>query len=334
MADEFARLKFDWIECVASDAALPANVSRLAIMICMHLNRKTISSRVGLDLLAMELGMSKRGVQKLVEALEKRGHVDVSRGGGGHAVSEYRPKLPIGYRPLLERVKEARQQSFSEASRGEQEFTSNKTGRGEQAFASNGNRGEPAFTSPDATEVNACSERGEQAFTQTLNRTHIPLKSPKTARDGDANFEWSAFEAAWRFNADDRRTAAKKSFEGLSGAERRLAIERAPAYSFRCADRGSKRRHASRWLRDKGFLDSSLSYPQPKARRLPSEPITTERGVFVRISSDQWRAWSRVDGNIPPLDTKFGVGCYRPSEWPPGMGSPVAQLASVPEPQP
>ncbi|MBM3578984.1 MAG: hypothetical protein FJX40_15380 [Alphaproteobacteria bacterium] len=348
MADEFARLKFDWIECVASDAEMPANASRLAIMICMHLNRRTGSSRVGLDLLAMELGMSKRGIQKLVEALERHGHIEISRGGGGRAVSEYRPKLPIGYRPLLERIRVAREKAFTEASRGEHAFTSNKTERGERAFTSKGERGEraftskgergePAFTSPDATEVNGCSERGERAFTQTLIRTLLPLKSPKDANDDDANFEWSAFEAVWQFEMNDRRCAAKKSFEGLSESDRRLAIERAPAYLRKCAERGSKRRHASRWLRDKGFLDAALSRPSPAAQRLASEPITTERGVFIRISTDQWRAWSRADGNIPPLNTKFGVGCYRPSEWPPGehgLTSPAPKAVEAAEHQP
>ena len=296
MRDDFAWLKTNWLECVANDAEVPPNASRFAIMICMHLNRRTRSARVSLDLLAMELRMSKRWLLRVVDVMERRGHIEVSRGGGGRAVNEYRLKLPIDYRPLLERIKEDREKSFSEASRGELAFTSVVPG-----------------------EVNDCSERGELAFTQTHNITHIPLKSPKNAYDDDVNFAWYAFEAVWQFEMNDRRTAAQKSFEGLTASERRLAIERASAYLRLCTERGSKRRHASRWLRDRGFLDPALSRSSPAAQRLPSEPITTERGVFIRISTDQWRAWSRVDGRLQALDTKFGVGCWRSSEWPPGI---------------
>lgn len=289
MSDDFAYLKSNFIEHVAFSAP---KATRLAVMLAMHLNRKSSTAEVSEELLAWELGVDQRSVRRQIGELVKHGLLSIDRRG---RCNLYRIALPSGYRPLLNRVNE------------------------ERATAPNRNR----------NRGHGCPQSGDRiADIGVQNSGHgcppnpyiepIPPIVPQNANDDDANFAWSAFEGVWKFETDDRRTAAKRTFEGLSGSERRLAIERAPAYLRRCAERRSKRRHASRWLRDRGFLDAALSRPSPAAQRLSSEPITTERGVFVRISTDQWRAWSRVDGNIPPLNTRFGVGCYRPTEWPSG----------------
>jgi hypothetical protein len=113
----------------------------------------------------------------------------------------------------------------------------------------------------------------------------------------------------------DRRAAARREFENLSAADQRLAIEQAPFYLRRCAA-GTKRCRASRWLREKLFQDAAVSRSTPRPQQSLSEAITTERGFFIRISSPQWREWSRVEGPLPTLDTEFGIGCFKVSEWP------------------
>lgn len=324
MRDDFAYLKSNFIEHVAFSVP---NATRLAVMLCMHLNRKSSTAEVSEDQLAWELGIDHRSVRRQIGALAKRKLLSIDRRG---RCNVYRIALPSDYRPLLNRVKDEReagnnclQNSGHECPASDIETPDN--------FVRYFGHGCPLSDHeiPDIRVQNSGHGCPPNPYIEP-----IPPIVPQNASDDHANFEWSAFERVWQFDTDDRRTAAKRSFEGLSGPERRLAIDRAPAYLRRCADLCRKRRHASRWLRDKGFLDTALSRPPPKAQRLPSEPITTERGIFIRISSEQWRAWSRVDGNIPALNTKFGVGCYKPSEWPPGMASPAAQPANVAERQP
>ena len=295
MRDEFGWLKTNWLECVAADASLPPNATRIAVMIAMHANRTTGTARVGIDLLSKEIGVTERGARKLIGALVERRHLVIATpGGGAQRTNEYRIVLPTGYQPLLSRVASWRRDGIP--------IHGPKPGTCVQGFGDK--NPEQAFRKPGT-----CVQG---------NPTNNPLPPiiPQNANDDDANFEWSAFEAVWQFNADDRRSAASRAFGGLSGPDRRLAIERAPAYLRRCAERGTQRRHASRWLRDQGFLDATLSRLTPLAPRHPSEPIVSERGVFIRISSPQWREWSRADGCLQALNTQFGVGCYRPTEWP------------------
>ncbi len=100
--DPYAFTK-NWLECIAFDDTLSHAACRVAIMIAMHRNRETRDARVGLDMIAAEAGMTKKGARGILQALAKRGLLRVSLGGGAKKTNVYLPILPNGYVPLLKR---------------------------------------------------------------------------------------------------------------------------------------------------------------------------------------------------------------------------------------
>ncbi len=68
MSDPFTARKFAWLEAVARDGDLRASASRLAIILAGFFNRKSGDAWPSMDTLADILGMTRRGVQKSVEA--------------------------------------------------------------------------------------------------------------------------------------------------------------------------------------------------------------------------------------------------------------------------
>ncbi len=69
MRDEFAYLKSNFIEHVAFSAP---SATRLAVMLAMHLNRKSSTAEVSEELLAWELGIDQRSVRRQISELVKR----------------------------------------------------------------------------------------------------------------------------------------------------------------------------------------------------------------------------------------------------------------------
>jgi len=233
MRDEFAWLKSNWLEAVAFDATLTESAARLAVMIAMHLNRKTGTAQVSIGLLAWELKKDERNVRKLIEQLLARGLLKAT-GGRGRGVSRvYQPMLPSGYRPLLERI----------AERSKKEgVTAEDTGR---------NR-----------PLSADQKAGDFIQNTGRNRPLNPYKYPFTrihARDGAAEaskgcrWTWEQFERVWRLPIEGEREAAERAFEGLAPAERVLAI------GYVCADResaeakGREPRSALAYLFERGW---------------------------------------------------------------------------------
>lgn len=93
MGDSFTARKFAWLEAVARDANLRASASRLAIVLSGFINRETGDAWPSIGRLAAELGMSERGVQKAVEALVEREHLDCHVGGGRSSTNRYEMRL-------------------------------------------------------------------------------------------------------------------------------------------------------------------------------------------------------------------------------------------------
>jgi hypothetical protein len=302
MGDKFTALKFRWLEGIAADPELPASAARLAIALNKHLNRKTWDAFPAVATLARAIRMTERRVQTLLQDLVKRGHLTIEAGGGRHATNRYRP-------------------IFKDADSCARPLDQKRPEKSSNFLPSSGRRNPEAHF--------GVSSRKNPKFAATKPRNHFhpnPYIEPCTPKVptgtlcDDAHSAWRSFESAWRFDMSDRRAAAKREFENLSAAERRLAIERAPTYLRSCAD-GRKRCRASRWLREKLFQDATVSPLTPRVQRSLSEAIATERGFFIRISSPQWREWSRIEGPLPTLSTEFGIGCFRPSEWPIGMSA-------------
>jgi hypothetical protein len=298
MGDKFTALKFRWLEGIAADPELPASAARLAIALNKHLNRKTWDAFPAVATLARAIRMTERRVQTLLQDLVKRGHLTIEAGGGRHATNRYRPILKDAD-PCPRLFDRKRPEKSSNILLGTER------------------------QNPEANYRVSRRKTLKRAALKPRNQFHpnpyIEPCTPKVPTDtssADASSAWQAFESAWRFDVSDRRAAARREFENLSAAEKRLAIEHAPTYLRRCAN-GRKRCRASRWLREKLFQDIAVSPLTPRVQRGLSETIATERGFFIRISSPQWREWSRVGGPLPTLDTEFGIGCFRPSEWPP-----------------
>jgi hypothetical protein len=297
MGDRFTALKFQWLERIAADFELPASATRLAVALNKHLNRKTWDAFPAVATLARAIGMTERRVQGLLQELVKHGHLTIESGGGRHATNRYRPV-------------------FTDADSCARPLDQKRPEKSSNFLPSSGRR------NPEGHFAVSSRKNPKLAASKPRNPVHpnpyIEPCTPKIPTDtscDDAHTAWRAFESAWRFDMSDRRGAARREFGNLSAAEKRLAIEQAPAYLRRCAD-GTKRCRASRWLREKLFQDAAVSPLTPRVQRSLSEAIATERGFFIRISSPQWREWSRVEGPLPTLNTEFGIGCFKMSEWP------------------
>jgi hypothetical protein len=289
MRDEFAWLKSNWLEAVASDATLTESAARLAVMIAMHLNRKTGTAQVSIGLLAWELKKDERNVRKLIEQLLARGLLKAT-GGRGRGVSRvYQPMLPSGYRPLLERVAER----------------SKKEG----VMAEDAGRNRP---------LSADQKAGD--FIQNTGRNHPPnpLKNPYTrahARGGAAEgskgsrWTWAEFELSWKNPLGGDRDAAQEAFEGLSPFERILVIGFVEAGRERAAERGSDPCGPLQWL-DEGFK-ACVPAIRPGRTRVAQGSVQFEAWDAV------WRA---AKGKGLPIDRR-GEWLVE-SEFPPGFGLP------------
>jgi hypothetical protein len=315
MGDKFTALKFQWLEGIAADIELPASATRLAAALNKHLNRKTWDAFPAVATLARAIGMTERRVQGLLQDLVNHGHLTIETGGGRHATNRYRPV-------------------FEDADSCAPSLDQKRWAKSSNSVSSAGRRNPEGHfgVSSRKTQKLAASKPRNQVHPNPYIEPCTP-KVPTDASCDDAHSAWRAFELAWRFDMSDRRAAARREFENLSAADQRLAIEQAPFYLRRCAS-GAKRCRASRWLREKLFQDAAVSQSEPRPQRSLSEAIPTDRGFFIRISSPQWREWSRVEGPLPTLNTEFGIGCFRPSEWPIGMDASAEPFLATTERSP
>lgn len=91
--DGFTAFRFEWLERIALDDALPPSASRVAIRLATkYLNRKMRIAWPAQSTLARELGLTVRGIQKVLGALADRGHLDITV-RKGHDSNIYRPIL-------------------------------------------------------------------------------------------------------------------------------------------------------------------------------------------------------------------------------------------------
>lgn len=90
-AGGFTLEKLDWIRQVAGDGELPPQAARLATVLAIDfMNSKSREAWPAVGTLANLLGVTPNTVRAAVAALERRGHLQVSPGGGRKNTSRYR----------------------------------------------------------------------------------------------------------------------------------------------------------------------------------------------------------------------------------------------------
>jgi hypothetical protein len=91
---QFTRLKFDWLEQVASDDGLPPQAPRIAILLASrYLNKDTLLANPSYETIADDLRIEENTAIATVRALINRGHMVIAipgRKGRGHS-NHYRP---------------------------------------------------------------------------------------------------------------------------------------------------------------------------------------------------------------------------------------------------
>jgi hypothetical protein len=85
---------FVWQERVAAAADLSPTLRLLALRLALHLNLKSGRCFVGHDTLAKGIGIERRSAMRLVAELERRGWLQVDRGGGRQKANGYRFIIP------------------------------------------------------------------------------------------------------------------------------------------------------------------------------------------------------------------------------------------------
>lgn len=91
MTNGFVAEKLAWLRQVAGDAALPPQAMRLAAILAIDfVNSRTREAWPAVGTLAELLGVTPNTTRSAIAALEHRGHLRVSPGGGRKNTSRYR----------------------------------------------------------------------------------------------------------------------------------------------------------------------------------------------------------------------------------------------------
>ena len=294
MSSDFYIFKSKWLECIGGDLDLPDSACRLALAIGRFLNSESADAWPSIATLANRTGHTERNIQRILKMLVQRGYLTISNGGGRGATNLLRPRmkgdsdLGEASRHRADYVKKPRPQSWGldEKPRPQSHPFTYKNG--------------------DSTVAKTPTVERPKPNEGTL--TSLPSKfAPAVVSSFDE------FERRWNWQPTESRGAARRAFDEVVSAEQQRAIDAVPSYVRECA-LGGERLSASRWLRGRCYLNLT---PIALSSRTAG-PIVTEHGVFVRISSAQWSAWRAAEGQLESVNTAFGVGCYRPTEWPPG----------------
>src|SRR5262249_46512381 len=97
-ASDRTKRVFAWLRQVCADDRQPANAFRLAfILVDKYVNTQGIAWPSQLTL-ALDMGITPRGVRKLLDGLVAGGHLEVQSGKGRKVTSTYRPLV----KPLAE----------------------------------------------------------------------------------------------------------------------------------------------------------------------------------------------------------------------------------------
>jgi hypothetical protein len=93
-ADDFTKRKFTWLDQVVADLSISPSAFRLTFILASRfVNRETGDGWPSQETLGQLVGITPRGIRKLVDQLISRGHLAVIRGHGPGNSSRYRPIL-------------------------------------------------------------------------------------------------------------------------------------------------------------------------------------------------------------------------------------------------
>lgn len=302
-----------WLDQVADDPAITAAGFRVAFAISRWFNRERHTTTGELqawpsqDEIASRARLTRRGVQKAIDALADQGHMSVIAGRGRG--------LRSTYEALVHELGEVASDVPENANEGSPFMGETANGR---SPISDGKR-----RTGRREKANDETRKGERLFAHNSDEKsddQIYPPSPQGGRgEGDASqSRWSRFEVAWRFeDLTDRKAPARAAFNRLTGDEQEAAIGNAPHYRDQCRIRSRRVCHAKTWLSERGW--------EAFADRV-GEVVAVAKTCFIEAGTPQAVAWSRhyelVHGRkmfVTEMNAPGGrkVGRYEDTEWPP-----------------
>jgi hypothetical protein len=157
--DEYTKDRFEWIDQVMADPELPASASKVAYVIAISLwrNKGTVTlvtpeikasdnvreAWIGTRNIAVKIAMSRFTVMDMVDRLEQRGHLEVTRGQRGRGHSNH-------YRL----VRKGARTSLLEGAKAEPRAKSRAKSRGAPANLSDGEKVSPHTSRGAPTHLN------------------------------------------------------------------------------------------------------------------------------------------------------------------------------------
>ncbi|KRE08881.1 hypothetical protein ASE61_04860 [Bosea sp. Root670] len=151
--------------------------------------------------------------------------------------------------------------------------------------------------------------------TESKQELHTPFP-PDPADD-----LWRALAEQWNWEPGESRAQAEAEFKRLSGADRRHAVAVAGEFIASRARAGRKRNYLKSFLRDRLFVDFTISHSGATAQP------TGGKEVFVAVGTDEYDAWQRAyraagKRGMPSSYHAGRDGWWRPSPFPPAGWRP------------
>jgi len=141
---------------------------------------------------------------------------------------------------------------------------------------------------------------------------------------------WAEFEAIWPWSETEPRDAAGAVWKRLGDAAKASALKSVSIFLAAVDEQQHKRPHARTYLRERrwtGLRDRAR--PAVVAARPRETPQDPARGFFLRIGSEQLKAWQAHElRSNPKFRFAFvrveglGQGVWRASEYPPTATGP------------
>lgn len=293
MADDSAQrtslaaFKFRWLRSVAQLAvrqAVPPSVGIIAIMIAELIDPKTWTIEASMQDLAEAVGMTPRGLRKIISALVKDKHLVVDVGRGRGVKNSFMPVLP-------DAVDQQKIGTPVPILRSE---------KAERSFPKTGTSVPPIHNIPFS----------------------LPY-SPKApiANDEEALLGFDQFKAVFPISPIDSRRAAQRAWNGLSEEDKRQAIEAAPHFVAEVRRVERKLCAPATFLRERRWEGFALKRDSAAPRDRRSEfwiaRGTAEYSAWITRARAQKRT---IPERQSSADGSFGF--WRRTKFPPGHQAP------------
>ncbi|RNJ50289.1 hypothetical protein [Methylocystis hirsuta] len=308
MADDSAQrtslaaFKFRWLRSVAQLAvrqAVPPSVGIVAIMIVELIDPKTWTIEASMQYLAEAVGMTPRGLRKIISALVKDKHLVVDVGRGRGVKNSFMPILP----DAVDQQKIGTPVHILRSEKPERSFPKSGTVV-------------PVFD----------SEKPERSFPKTGTSVppihNIPFSLPYSPKAPITNDEevllgFDQFEAVFPISPIDSRRAAQRAWNGLSEEDKRHAIEAAPHFVAEVRRVERKLCAPATFLRERRWEEFALKRDSAAPRDRRSE-------FWIARGTAEYSAWitrARAQKRTIPehqssADGSFGF--WRRTKFPPG----------------